>query len=293
MRVVLTGASGQLGPYVASRLIAAGHDVRAWSGKQHGERAGLPLRPVDLAEFGQVEKALAADDPAAVIHCGAVSTADAARRDPDHARAVNVGATALIAEWCSQNGRKLVYTSTDLVFDGARSFYSEDHPTNPVLTYGLTKRDAEPAVRAVPGGLVARTSLMFGPSRSGGQTYLDRAADGLKRGAPQTYFEDEYRTPLDLDTAGEAIVRLAGSDASGTIHVAGAERMSRFELVRRFAVALGLDASLVRANRQADATFPEPRPADVSLDTTRLMAAIPDLIRPSVEEASRALWLNC
>jgi dTDP-4-dehydrorhamnose reductase len=286
MRVVLTGASGQLGAYVRGRLAEAGHAVSAWS----GHRVGAGLTPIELTDTVAVEGALAEVDPEVIIHTAAMSTAEAVRRDPGRGHAVNVEATARLAGWCGRQGRRLVYTSTDLVFDGSKGWYREDDPALPVLGYGRTKLEAEPFVLAVSGGLVARVSLLFGPSRSGQPSYLDRTVDGLRRGEPQTFFEDEFRTPLDLATAAVALVRLAESGVSGRVHVGGRERLSRYDLARRVAAALGLDPGLVRANRQRDMSFPEPRPADVSLDTTRLAALLPDFDRPSVEEAVAASW---
>ena len=286
MRVVLTGASGQLGAYVRKRLSEGGHKVLAWSGQQ----SGAGLTPVDLSDSGAVAGALAEADPEVIIHAGAVSVAEEVRRDPARGRAVNVEATARLADWCARNGRKLVFTSTDLVFDGSKPWYQEDDPTSPVLAYGRTKVEAESSVRAVAGALIVRLSLLYGPSRSARPTYLDRTVDALRRGEPQTFFEDEFRTPLDLATAAEALVLLAESGASGRIHLAGRERLSRYEHVRRVAEALGFDPALVRSNRQRDATFPEPRPVDVSLDTTRLAAWLPGFHRPGVEEAVAAFW---
>lgn len=290
MRVVLTGASGQLGPYVACRLMASGHDVSAWSGTSVGTCEGLSLRAIELTDAGATDRALEEVDPDAVIHLAALSTADGVRRDPERGRAVNVGAAARLAEWCARRGRRILSTSTDLVFDGTRPWSREDDSARPVLAYGRTKHEGESAVLAVPGGLVARVSLLFGPSRSGRPTYLDRTVAALKRGEPQTFFEDEYRTPLDLATAADALVRLLESGATGLVHVGGRERLSRFELARRVAVALGLDAGLVRANRQGDVPSAEPRPADVSLDTARLAALLPDLDRPTAERAAARLW---
>jgi dTDP-4-dehydrorhamnose reductase len=136
---------------------------------------------------------------------------------------------------------------------------------------------------------------MFGPTRAGRPAYFDRTIEALRRGEPQSFFEDEFRTPLDLATAADLLVRLLESEAVGTVHVGGLERLSRFELIRRVATALGLDPDLVRPNRQADVPTPEPRPADVSLDTARLVHLLPDLKRPSVEEAVRGFgdgWAN-
>lgn len=285
MRVVLTGASGQLGAYVLEALVAARHEVRVWSGREAGERGGLPLRPVDLTDQAAAERALAEDDPEVVVHAAAMSAADAVRLNPGRGRAVNVTATETLARWCAAHDRRLIFTSTDLVFDGTRSWWRESDPAEPVLEYGRTKRAAEPAVLAVPRGLVARISLLFGPSRCGRPRFFDRAISTLRDGKPQAFFEDEYRTPLDYATAADVLVRLVESSAVGLLHVGGKERVSRYDLMRRAALACGLDGGLVGSNRREDASLPEPRPADVSLDCGRLEALFPGLVRPTIEEA--------
>lgn len=288
MRVVLTGASGQLGAYVLSELLAGGHEVRAWSGSATGSRGGVPLEPVELTDPAAIDRALAEADPEAIVHTAAISAADAVLRDRERARAINVAATERLAAWCTRHGRRLVYTSTDLVFNGKRSWYREDDVAEPPQAYGRSKLDSEPAVLATPRGLVARMSVMFGPSRSGRESYFDRTIAALRRGESQTFFADEYRTALDLATAARVLVALTETEPTGLLHVGGRERVSRYDLIRRAVAALGLDPALVRGNRQADVVTPEPRPADVSLDTSRLAALLPKLHRPSIEEAAVA-----
>src|SRR5262249_52267952 len=152
-----------------------------------------------------------------------------------------------------------------------------------ILAYGRSKLEAERPVLAATRGLVARLSLLFGPTPSRRPGFFDLAMEALHRGESRSFFEDEFRTPLDYRTASDLLVRLVESEAVGIAHVGGPERLSRFELMRRAALAAGIDSHLVRAGRQADAALPEPRPADVSLDTTRLAGLLPDLARPSVE----------
>ena len=130
MRVVLTGASGQLGSYLISELIRGGHQVFPWSRREEGERSGLRLRPVDLTEEAAIDAALASADPEVVIHAAAMAAAEEVRKDPVAGHAVNVDGTRRLADWCTDHGRRLVFTSTDLVFDGSRSWYrEEDHAT--------------------------------------------------------------------------------------------------------------------------------------------------------------------
>jgi dTDP-4-dehydrorhamnose reductase len=290
MRILVTGASGQLGSYLAHELLRAGKsELILWSRGTTGSRSGLEIRPVDLADGSALTSALEEADPDLVIHAAAISTADQVRTAPERGWAVNVEGTRRLAAWCGDRGRRLIFTSTDLVFDGARGWYREDDETGPVLAYGRTKAAAEPLVLQIPGGLVARISLLYGPSRAGRASFFDRALASLRAGAPQVFFEDEFRTPLDYATAARTLIRLAENQAGGMVHVAGRERVSRYELMQRAARALGLDPDLVRANRRQDARLAEPRPADVSLETSRLASLLPDLDRPSIETALQML----
>jgi len=287
MRIVVTGASGQLGSFILNRLAASRHEVDAWSGRSAGACAGFTFRPVELTDEAAVLGALRDKDPDVVIHAAAISSAEAVLRDPHRAHLVNVATTRLLSTWASEHGRRLVFTSTDLVFDGESSWYREGDPARPILAYGRTKRAAERFVLDAPGGLVARLSLLYGPSLSGRKGFFDRAVAALRSGAEQAFFTDEFRTPLDFNTAASLLVRLAESDISGVIHVGGPERLSRFELMRRAAVALEIDANRILPSRRAEVTLSEPRPADVSLDTSRLRSVFADFACPRVEEALR------
>ncbi len=289
MRILVTGASGQLGAFLLDELIKTDHAPIAWSGTTTVHRGPVAIRPVDLADPAALAAALDAADPDAILHAGAISQSAAVHRDPHRAEAVNVDATRQIADWSARNNRRLVFTSTDLVFDGNRGMYREDDPAEPVLAYGRTKRRAEGVVTALPLGLVARLSLLYGPKRGDRDSFFDRSIASIRTGVPQSFFADEFRTPLDYPTAARALVLLAADPrATGLLHLGGPERMSRHDLMRRAAIALGLDPSLVVANLRSDALMAEPRPADVSLDTTRLAALLPDLSRPTVEAAVTA-----
>src|SRR5262249_43548336 len=134
---------------------------------------------VELADSRALLAALADSNPDAVIHAAAVSSADAVRRDPQHAHAVNVEATRLISNWAAEHDRRLVYTSTDLVFDGKSSWYGENDPAYPVLAYGQSKLAGERFIRSASRGLVARVSLLYGHSRIGRQGFFDRAIAAL------------------------------------------------------------------------------------------------------------------
>ncbi len=288
MRILLTGASGQLGAYLVERLAADGHALTLWSGREMGARGGLPLEPVDLTSLEGLDRPLLEANPDWVIHAAAVSSAEGVRRDPDRANVLNVEATGRIAQWCGRNGRRFLFTSTDMVFGGDRAWSTEDDPALPCLAYGRSKLDAENRVRGVPGCLVARLPMMFGRSRNGRPGFFDASLEALSRGESRSFFEDEWRTPLHYEVAADLLARLIGAGAEGLIHVAGDERISRVDLMSRAAEARGIDPGLVRSNRRDDSPGAEPRPRDLSMATNRLAATLPGLMRPTLVESLRS-----
>ena len=117
-----------------------------------------------------------------IIHAAAISGAEDVRKNPRQAWAVNVEATQQLAVWCRDHRRRLVFTSTDMVFDGARGWYREDDPRAPIVEYGRTKAAAEEAVLEVPGGLVARLACSSAhPGSAAGRSSI---APGCPQGGP-------------------------------------------------------------------------------------------------------------
>src|SRR5262245_37861905 len=161
MRLLVTGASGQLGGYLLRESAVAGLDMTAWCHSHPGEVAGVTLRPVDLADGGAVASAFREARPDAVIHAAAVSSIAACHRNPGRAERVNVGGTALLAELAAAAGARLVLVSTDLVFDGERGGYREEDAPAPLSVYGRTKVAAEGAALACPRAAAVRCSLLF------------------------------------------------------------------------------------------------------------------------------------
>ncbi len=288
MRILITGASGQLGAYLL-RELRGSEGVSAWSGIRGGESFGIPWRPVDLTDPDAVAVAFRQARPDAVVHAAARARLADCCRDPEGARRVNTAGTALLADLAAASCARLVYVSTDLVFDGEHAPYREEDPAEPASVYGNTKLAAEAAVRGTPRGVVARMSLLYGPSLAGRPSFFDEQTAALREGRTVTLFADEWRTPLDLPTAARTLLALARSDATGLLHVGGPERMSRLEMGRRLAAFLGAAwANLVEA-RRADVPSPEFRPRDTSLDSSRCRALFPALPWPGWDEALRQL----
>jgi dTDP-4-dehydrorhamnose reductase len=287
MRILVTGASGQLGSYLLRELSRRGAEVAAWSGARRGDLFGVPMRPVDLADADGVAGAFREARPAVVVHAGALARVADCHRDPSRAERVNTRGTAVLAELVAAAGARLVYVSTDLVFDGERGGYREDDPPAPLSVYGRSKAAAEGAVLAVPVGAVVRVSLLFGPSFTGRTAFFGEQVAALRAGRTVTLFADERRTPLSLGVAARALLDVALSDFTGLLHLGGPERMSRLEMGQRLAAFLGVDPSAIVAVKRDQVPAAEPRPRDTSLDSSRWRGLFPGHPWPAWEEALR------
>ncbi len=285
LRYLITGASGQLGSHLLGELHGRAHLI-AWSGSRRGELFGVPLIPVDFTNEKEIVTAFAAARPEVVIHCAALARIADCQREPVRAQQINVAATAVLATESARLGARFVMVSTDLVFDGERGGYRPDEVTSPLSVYGRTKRDAELVALATPRTAVARLSLLYGPSLNGRTSFFDEQTSALRMGRNVTLFTDEWRTPLDLPTAAQALATLAASDVTGILHIGGPERLSRYEMGLRLAASLGVNSSVIIAATRDSAPGAEPRPRDVSLDSARWRAAFPAIPWPRYLETA-------
>ena len=269
MRILLTGASGHLGAFLLLEARRLGLDLACWTGVTTQRFAGFDLTPLDLTDPARTEAEFHRVAPDLVLHTAAVSAlADCVAR-PELAHAVNVEATRRLVELTAASGARLLYTSTDLVFDGRTGDYREDDPPNPLSVYARTKLAAEAIVLSHPRNLVVRLGWLAGPKLIGKPRFFDEIVQKLLSGQQVQLFKDEWRSPLGLPTAADALWNLALGPASGLLHLGGPERLSRYEMGLRMAAHLGVDATLVEPASQAELKTPEPRPSDVSLNSAK------------------------
>jgi dTDP-4-dehydrorhamnose reductase len=288
MRILVTGASGQLGGYLLRQLRGGPDTVVAWSGSRTGELLGVALVPVDLADERGVIEAFRAARPQVVVHAAAISTVARCHREPQLAEAVNARGSALLAELARQAGARLLLVSTDMVFDGEKGSYREEDTPAPLSVYGRSKAAAERAVLA-QGGVVARVSLLFGPSTVGRPSFFDEQVAALRQRRAIPLFADEWRTPLSLAAAARGLLEVARSDFAGLLHLGGPQRLSRLEMGRRLAAFLGADPSVLVATERSAAAAPERRPRDLSLDSGHWRALFGQAPWPGWEEALREM----
>ena len=253
----ITGANGLIGNYIVQTAprFAPRRQVRA-----------LTRNRLDLLDFAAVGREFQKDKPQLVIHCAAVSTVAAAQADPALARRVNVEVTKLLADLAADV--HFIFFSTDLVFDGRRGNYAETDATNPIHIYGETKLAAEQIVLKNPRHLAVRTSLNAGVSPTGNRSFNEQLRLALQAGQGMTLFTDEFRCPIPAGETARAVWDLANKSCAGLFHVAGAEKLSRWQIGRLLVKRRPELAGKIKPGSARDFPGP-PRALDTSLDISK------------------------
>jgi dTDP-4-dehydrorhamnose reductase len=251
--VWITGAHGLIGGYLAS----TSPENSSWICRP------LTRQDLDLTNSMALRALFLKESPALVIHCAALSRTQDCENDPSSAHKLNVEVTRCLAELCSTI--PLVFLSSDLVFDGSKGHYREADEPNPLSVYARTKVEAETAVLRNPRHLVIRTSLNGGISRTADRGFNEQMKRAWIRGETLKLFTDEFRSPIPAEFTARAIWELARQNVSGIFHVAGSERLSRWEIGSLLAARLPTLEPRIKALRVAD--VPElNRPPDTSLN---------------------------
>ena len=257
MRVLVTGAGGQLGREVVDVFTDAGDEVVA-----------CDHTALDVTDRDRVLQVMAAAVPDAVVHAGAWTNVDGCETDPDRAYASNALGTRHIAEGARMTGARVCYVSTDYVFDGtAPTPYREWDAVNPMSVYGRSKLAGETALG--PADTVVRTSWVCGYHGSNFvKTILSRAAAGQAL----TVVDDQHGCPTFADDLAGMIRRLVVARLPGVFHVTNQGPTTWFQFARDAVVAAGLDPALVSPVKTADMSPARParRPAFSVLDNAAL-----------------------
>ncbi len=220
--------------------------------------------PYNLSDYRTIDKIVEVFSPEIIIHSAAMSHSSQCENKKELALRVNVDATKYIAEICNSLNIKLVFISTDLVFDGELGFYKEDDRPDPVSFYGSTKTLAENEVMKFGNNMVVRSSLMYGIGNDYNDCFLRWLRKGLNNKGV-TLFTDEYRCPIYVVDLANAIIELIEDDFKGIIHLAGPERLSRYTMGLIYCGVFDCDKSKIKAKTLKEADMQFKRAKDCSL----------------------------
>ena len=263
MRVLVTGAGGQLGRDTALACTAQGDEVFAFSRAQ-----------LDVTDRDAVLSSVTCIRPDAVIHCAAWTAVDACESDPERAFVANALAVRWVAEASDRVGAHLVHLSTDYVFDGTKPtpYHEWDHP-NPESVYGASKLAGEREALALgAASTVVRTSWVCGEFGNNMVKTIMRLASERDELA---FVDDQIGNPSFCADLAPVLRRLARDRRSGIHHVTNHGAVSWFEFARAVVAAMGKSPDMVQpiATGALDPPRPAKRPANSVLDNAVLRAS--------------------
>ena len=183
---------------------------------------------IDLTDFKNLRRLFQTHRPSLIIHCAALSSSPACQANPDLARKLNVEVTSSITELASEI--PFIFLSTDLIFDGRKGDYTETDSVKPLSVYAETKAEAEAVVLRNPKHTVIRTSLNGGTSPKGNRGFNEELCRAWTEGQTPRLFIDEFRSPIPARVTAQAIWEFAAHHRPGIYHLAGVEKLSRWQI---------------------------------------------------------------
>ncbi len=216
MRVLVTGVKGQLGYDVMNELVKRGH-----------EGIGVDIQEMDITDAASVERVITEAAPDAVIHCAAYTAVDAAEDNVDLCRRVNAGGTENIAKVCKSLNCKMMYISTDYVFNGQGTRpWEPDDAREPLNVYGQTKYEGELAVEALEKFFIVRIAWVFGVN---GKNFIKTMLNLGKTRDHLTVVADQIGSPTYTYDLARLLVDMIETDKYGRYHATNEGLCSWYE----------------------------------------------------------------
>ena len=258
MKIVLTGAGGQLGQELLATL-------------RHHDLAAFDHRGLDITDRAMVDAVVAEERPAVIVNAAAWTAVDDCEGDPERADRINGTAVGHLVAAAEPLGARVIQISTDYVFDGTldRPYVETDRP-GPMSAYGRSKLLGEQAAR--PQDTVARTSWVCGRHGPNMVKTILRLAESHPT---LRFVDDQIGHPTMADDLAAMVATLVGDERPGLFHVTNQGAVSWFEFAREVLAASGADPERVEPIATADLQPPRPahRPANSVLENAALEAA--------------------
>jgi len=248
---LIVGSDGLIGGSLKRKLLAEGQMVLSTTRQLESVREDV--QHLDLA--GDISKWKAPPGISSAFICAAVTTLKQCEADPAGSRLVNVDNLACLAGKLAQNGVFVIFLSTSAVFDGSAAFAASDAPLLPTSAYGKQKADAERLLLALGENIaIVRPTKVVSPK----MPILGQWREALERNEPIRPFSDLLMSPISLNFATEALIRITYSRQGGIYQLSGAADVSYAEFAAAWMKRLGFPAHLLQAS-PAGAGVSKPR----------------------------------
>jgi dTDP-4-dehydrorhamnose reductase len=274
--ILITGGTGLLGRGLGATAPESIRIISIHLRDYDGDSPLMEQQIADVCDKHQVDNLFDKYQFDAVIHTGGIADVDYVQSNYAEGLESNLVGTLNIVKACRRCGCRLVYASTNAVFDGQRAPYDEKCKTNPVNEYGKIKEQCERLVtKALGEFVIVRPILMYGWNHKMGRTNMATwILSKLRNGESINIVNDVYENPLYNIHCGEAIWQIIDRKISGVIHLAGRDIVSRYVFAKEIANVFDLDPSLIKPVDSSFFPHIAPRPKNTSYVTIRMEAEL-------------------
>ncbi|MHC4105979.1 MAG: SDR family oxidoreductase [Planctomycetota bacterium] len=244
-KILIFGGSGFIGGNIVQKALE-NWDVSVASRSRERMPAEVNWHRADISSKGDVKELFETLKPDACVNAAALSQIDRAEENKDLAWKINVDGAENVAAGCRAFGSRHIYFSSDAVYDGRADIYMESDLPDPVNYYGKTKAAAEKIVLSLdPESVVIRISLVLGFPVTDVPSFYTNLKDKLQNPGVLYFPNDEYRTPVDVQTLSECVVELIEKDFRGILHLGSTDHANRYELACMIAEMMGFEKDRV------------------------------------------------
>jgi len=273
MKVGVTGASGMLGTSIVAHL-SEKHKVFATSRTKGIEGDNIEWDCFDLTDIALLNEWLEKSKLDVVIHCAAIVNVDACENNVELAIELHVETIKAMANYLSYRDTRLIYISTDSVFDGEKQgAYRESDLENPLNVYAKTKLMGEKPVQLMTHGLVLRTNII-GWAQRNSVSFAEWMLKELTDNVPLNLFYDVNFSPLNVYDLSIIIEKIIQNPIFGLYHCASNDSISKYDFGIKMAEIFQLSNSNINRASIDDMKFKAKRPKNMALDIEKISAVL-------------------
>lgn len=269
-KIVYTGVTGLLGGYFLKKE-SSGFDIIGISNKNI-RQDGKNFFQLDITEKDKLKELIDQLSPDIIIHAASLGNVDYCEKHPEEAKIVNIEGTRNVIEAAQSINAKLIFLSSNAIFDGETPPYNEQVAPKPVDVYGHTKTEGERLIRnSTLEYVILRLITMYGwPQPNGRGNPVTWVIENLKKGQKVNIVNDIYNNHLYAAQAAEVLWEIIKEKKVGIYNIAGGDCINRYQLALKVAAVFDLDSSLIIPVSSDFFANIALRPKNTCFDTTKM-----------------------